>query len=73
MKLAKQFSVDMQEAFEFWKKQQKTMAGQNVTAQAQIDAITIEKWVMLMLKKPVYDLIGDKRASEDAEESITEA
>ena len=61
----KAFLADMQESYVFWKLKQRAAVSDNIDAKAQIDAITLSKWVMMLLKKPVYELLGEKRASED--------
>ena len=47
------FMADAKEAFEYWSSNQ----------EKSVD-MTFEKWVMLLLKKPVYDLLGEKRIGE---------
>jgi len=61
----KAFLADMQESYEFWKLKQRMTVSDNIDAKAQIDAITFSKWAMMLLQKPVYELLGAKRASED--------
>lgn len=64
MKLKKAFLADLKEAFEYFKsKQLETAKDPGVIA--QIQAITLETWVSNMLRKPVYELIGEKRANID--------
>ncbi len=64
MKLKKAFSADLKEAFEYFKSKQ-LEATQDPAAIVQVQAITLEAWVSNMLRKPVYELIGEKRANVD--------
>ena len=50
MKLNEEFEQDIREAFDYWCQKQKEPA-----------TITIEQWVVAVLQKPVYELIGAKR------------
>lgn len=65
MKLGKAFTEDLQEAFEFFKKKQLVASGNTEEARIQLDKVPLEKWVTMLLKKPVYELIGEKRVDED--------
>ena len=64
MKLKKAFSADLKEAFEYFKSKQLESATDPAVI-AQVQAITLEAWVSNMLRKPVYELIGEKRANVD--------
>lgn len=64
MVFGKSFETDIAEAFEYFKEKQME-ATTDPAAQRQIAMLTSEKWVAHLLRKPVYDLIGEKRANED--------
>ena len=50
MKLNEEFENDILEAFNYWCLKQK-----------EPGAITIEQWIVALLQKPVFELIGAKR------------
>lgn len=61
MKFGKEFTADLKEAFEYFKDKQVRAAAGNPEAQKQIKAVKLDMWVASMLRKPVYDLLGEKR------------
>lgn len=67
MKFKKAFQKDLEEAFEYFKAKE-IAAAKDPAIIPQISAYKIEKWVMSMLRKPMYDLIGEKRVNENEHE-----
>lgn len=57
MEFPQQFSADLHEAFEYWKDVQES-AGKP-------QSLSLEQWIMNLLRQPVYALIGEKRVRAD--------
>ena len=51
MKLNEEFEKDVKEAYAYWATKQPE--GQKL--------ITLDQWIVAMLQKPVYEIIGSKR------------
>lgn len=65
MELKKGFSADLKEAFVYFIGKQIKQAAADPAAVAELEKVTVEQWVTQILRKPVYDLIGEKRANAD--------
>lgn len=65
MKFGKAFTADLNEAFAYFKEKQLQAVGGNEQAKKQIEKLTLDKWVATLLRKPVYELLGEKRVEQD--------
>ncbi len=64
MEFPKAFLEDMEEAFDYFKSKQAANSTDAETAK-KIAAVPLKKWVANLLRQPVYELIGEKRANVD--------
>ena len=64
MEFPKAFLKDMEEAFIYFKSKQMTKNADPAIVQ-QLLAIPLNKWIANLLRQPIYELIGEKRANVD--------
>lgn len=62
MEFKRNFQADLEEAFEYFKAKQ---LAANPVAAVELSKATVDRWVMNILRKPIYELLGEKRANED--------
>lgn len=72
MKFPEKFDQHLQEAFEFWKDLQRKNP-KSAFSEKALDELSIEKWLMDLLRQPIYSLIGQKRATDAAQEAQKDA